>query len=76
MALIRKFERQSMERNTVHSEISATYTVFNKDGAQFIQIDSYGSESREIPGKKSQSFQLDKEAARSLYQILQTEFGF
>jgi hypothetical protein len=76
MALIRAFEKKYMDRNSLHEEISATYTVFERDGRKLIQVDSYGREDREIPGKKSQTFQLDREGAEALYRILKTEFHF
>lgn len=76
MALIRQFERKHMERNSLHDEIDATYTVFERDGAKLIQIDTYGRDERQIPGKKSQTIQLDREGASALFNILKTEFGF
>lgn len=74
MALIRNFERKHMDRNSVHDEISAS--VFERDGRRFIQIDSYGRDARQIPGKKSQTIQLDRDAAHALYKILEREFQF
>jgi hypothetical protein len=76
MALIRDFDRKHMERNSIHDEISATYTIFERDGRRFIQIDSYGRDQREIPGKKSQTIQLDRHGAQQLYKILKYEFHF
>jgi hypothetical protein len=76
MALIRQFDRKHMERNSIHDEISASYTIFERDDQRFIQIDSYGREDREIPGKKSQSIQLDRQGAYQLYKILRNEFRF
>lgn len=76
MALIRSFERKQMDRNSVHKEIGATYTVFKTDDRVFLQIDTYGSSNRQIPGKKSQSLQLDQTGACILYQIIKREFGF
>jgi hypothetical protein len=75
MALVRSFERKDMERNSIHEEIDATYSVFHNDDKVLIQIDSYGRRSREIPGKKSQSIQLDRVGAEALYRILKTEFN-
>ena len=76
MALIRRFEEKSMERNSIHEEIKASYTTFEKDGRIFIQIDSYGRTDREIPGKKSQTIQLNREGASGLYKILKSAFRF
>lgn len=67
MALIRAFERKQMDRNSVHDEIKATYTVFRKDDKVLMQIDTYGRDTRDMPGKKSQSLQLDRTGAEALY---------
>ena len=76
MALIRNFDQKHMERNSLHDEKSATYTVFHFEGRVLLQIDSYGRKDREIPGKKSQTIQLDNEGAAALYAILKREFRF
>ena len=76
MALIRNITEKHMERNSTHIEIEATYTVFERDGRRFIQLDSYGRDDREIPGKKSQSYQFDEQGAERLYAILKKQFGF
>jgi hypothetical protein len=75
MALVRTFALRHMERNSIHDEISASYTVFENNGRVFIQIDTYGREDREIPGKKSQTIQLDREGAVALFAILKREFN-
>ena len=76
MALIKSFEHKSMDRNSIHDGINATYTTFERDGRKFIQVDSYGRAEREIPGKKSQTFQLDEKSARELFDILRDCFQF
>lgn len=65
-----------MERNSLHDEIKATYSAFEFDGRVLFQIDTYGRTTRDIPGKKSQSIQLDREGARQLYDLLKTSFHF
>lgn len=74
MALIRRFERSQMERNSVHDEIDAKYAVFERDGRSFVQIDSFGRDSREIRGKKSQTIQLDRDSGLQLIKILKEAF--
>jgi len=76
MALIKSFEQKSMDRNSIHDGIGATYSTFERDGRRFIQVDSYGRAEREVPGKKSQSFQLDEKSARELFDILRDTFQF
>ncbi len=76
MALVRKFKQKYMDRNSIHEEIEASYTAFETDGRVFLQIDTYGRQTREIPGKKSQSIQLDRDGALALSKILKKEFRF
>jgi hypothetical protein len=74
MALIRTFTRKDRERASLHDEIEATYTTFERDGRMLFQIDTYGRKSRQVPGKQSQTLQLDEQAARELVNILKAAF--
>jgi hypothetical protein len=74
MALIRSFRHRPMDRNSIHDEIEATYTAFERDGRVFIQIDSYGRRTRKRPHQKSQSIQLDKRGAVALCHIIRRAF--
>jgi hypothetical protein len=76
MALIKSLEHKSMDRNSIHDGIDATYTTFERDGRRFIQVDSYGRADRKIPGKTSQTFQLDEKSAHELFDILRDCFQF
>lgn len=75
MALVRNFEFKEMGRNSLHKEIAATYSVFGDGEKKVLQIDTYGSEERQIPGKKSQTLQFDRDGALQLAAILAREFG-
>ena len=69
---IRKIEK---ERNTVHTPVTTTYTVFDSDnGEHYLQIDTYGRSERVIPEKISQSIQIDKDSAEFLVNLLVKEF--
>jgi hypothetical protein len=76
MALIKNFTRKDRDRVSLHDEIEATYTTFERDGRVLLQIDSYGRDTREVPGKQSQTMQLDRDGAWALYSILKQEFQF
>jgi len=76
MAMIKNFKVGSLSRNSIHDGIDATYSVFERDGRSFVQIDTHGRESREIPGKKSQTIQLDRDSGAALYSILKRAFRF
>lgn len=77
MAQIRldDIERIEKARNVLHEKVYTTYTSFEKNGQKYFQLDTYGTSSREIPEKVSQSFQLDENAARFLVKLLIEEFG-
>ena len=67
-------KRIDKQRNTMHEKVDTTYTVFELDGEKYVQFDTYGRIGRENPEKISQSFQLDRAAARYLVKLLISEF--
>lgn len=75
MAFVKRLKHQIKERNSVHSEVVATYSVFDvPDHGRFFQIDTFGSSDRQIPGKTSQSLQIDQAGAEMLIALLKSEF--
>jgi hypothetical protein len=76
VALIREFSQKQRDRVSLHDEIEATYTTFERDGRLILQIDTYGRDSRQMPGKQSQTIQLDRAGAEALFGILRPEFRF
>lgn len=72
---INNLMKVNKERNIVHDQVYATYTVFDSNGEKYLQIDKYGKPARENPEKISQSFQFDREAASYLVNLLIEEFG-
>ena len=77
MALITKrhFSHISKEKNMIHESVDATYCTFTKEEKKYFQIDTYGSENRQIKSKISQSIQIDREMAIELVELLQREFN-
>jgi hypothetical protein len=73
--MIREVTEKHMQRNSLHGEGAATYTVFEHKNKTILQIDTYGSAARDIPGKASQTLQVDEIGARELLAILKTTFG-
>lgn len=71
---IEKFRRIEEERNTIHTKVSATYTVFNAYGEKFFKIDTYGNSNRDMPEKISQSLQLDRKTAKHLLNLIKNTF--
>lgn len=71
MALVRRLTQITLERATLHEEVECTYSIILGDrGERFLQIDTYGSRERQMPGKKSQSIRLSPEAINQLKQII------
>ena len=71
---LRTIKKIDKDRNTIHCKVQATFSVFEIDGQKYFQIDTYGKSDREIPGKISQTIQLDKECAKFLVEKLRKEF--
>lgn len=66
MAIIRNFEKLDLKANARHTETSGGWSVQGQDGEKFIQINTVGSDTREIPNKVSQTLRLSKEAIEQL----------
>ncbi|WP_052951851.1 hypothetical protein [Devosia soli] len=75
MALVREFKKLDGERYQLHEEVEARYATFDRDGKGFVQINTYGRADRELPGKLSQSIQLDRQGAEALVAILRKAFA-
>ena len=71
---INNFERISKERNNVHGTVISSYSVFEINGEKYFQIDTYRSTDKQISGKKPQTIQFDKNAAKRIVEILRKEF--
>jgi hypothetical protein len=72
---LEKLKRLEKERNTIHSKVVATYSVFEANGEKYLQIDTYGNDNREMPEKISQSFQLDRTTGMFLARLIIEEFN-
>jgi hypothetical protein len=75
MAIVRKLESINLDRDSKHTEVNCTYAIVEDDnGNKYLQIDTYGSKSRKIPGKKSQSIRFSPEAIDQLKEIIKKDF--
>ncbi|MRR53953.1 MAG: methionyl-tRNA formyltransferase [Deltaproteobacteria bacterium] len=75
MAIVRRFDKIEFDVPGKHTEVNATYAIIgDKNGEKFLQIDTYGSSSRQIKGKKSQSIRLSQEALDQLFKIYKANF--
>lgn len=75
MALIQRFEQRPNGLDHAHGPVLCGYRWFEDGGRRILQLDTYGSAKRAIPGKVSQSIQLDSEGAQQLISILRQVFG-
>jgi hypothetical protein len=76
MAIVRRIESRQLESEARHTETECTYSVGeDSNGERYLQIDTYGSLQRKMPGKKSQSIRFAPSAIRELKTILQEHFG-
>ena len=74
MALIEHFEARPIEPRRVHDGVVCGFAAIDLDGRRILQLETYGSTDRAVPGKVSQSIQLDVVAARKLVTIIQASF--
>ncbi len=72
---VNKMTKLSKERNSVQEEVVATYTVFERDGEKYFQIDTYGRSGRVETEKASQILQMDEDSAKALINLLKHEFS-
>ena len=70
MAIIRKLEKITLDKDSTHTETDATYAIVQSEGESYLQIDTYGSKDRKMEGKKSQSIRLSNEAIDQLQSII------
>jgi hypothetical protein len=74
MALIRAFEHRQSGRVAFRTEVDCGWRVGDVAGRRLLHLETYGSNERDIPGKVSQSIELDINGARELQRILRTAF--
>ncbi len=75
MAIVRRLEPLALEKDTPHTEVECTYSIIHDEkGRGYLQVDTYGSKVRQIPGKKSQSIRFAPEAIEQFKTLLATKF--
>jgi hypothetical protein len=75
VALIKSFTPAGLENpGRVHREVDCGYAIFESAGRRYLQLDTYGSAERVIPGKVSQTIQIDESGAKELRKLLQRAF--
>ena len=69
MALVTELRHLALQSRAQHQRVDCTFDVVVDDGKKFLQLDTYGSVQRQIPGKKSQSLRLSPAAIQQLKDI-------
>ena len=78
MALVVSLEKEEDRsvRSAHPTRIPCKYMVGEYDGRKILQLNTYGSDERQMPEKLSQTLQFDEHAALQLFRMLSSEFGF
>ncbi len=75
MAIVRELCLRVLEKDSPHTEAECTYSIVEESsGTKMLQIDTYGSQHRRVPGKMSQSIRFSPEALKQLREILRKHF--
>ena len=74
MALIGEFYEVNSDKTALHKPVSCGWRVFNAGDVKVLQLDTYGSDTRQIPNKVSQSIQLDRAGAAQLLRLIRSTF--
>ncbi len=75
MAIIRELQPRAFDKYSAHTEVDATYSLIDEpDGTKTLQVDTYGSKHRQIPGKVSQSIRFTSDALKQLTKIIEENF--
>ena len=77
MAVVKAIEEDDRKDYPVSRTVSrCTYAVVQSGEDTFLDVRTFGSESRMVEGHASQVMQFDKNAARELYRALRQAFNF
>jgi hypothetical protein len=75
MAIVKHLELRRLEKDAHHTDADCTYSVIlDAAGKRLLQIDTYGSKTRRLLGKKSQSIRFTTDALAELKKILAEHF--
>jgi len=74
MAIVRRLTHEVLDKHTRHTETECTYSVVVEKEGKYLQIDTYGSATRKMHGKKSQSIRFGAEAISQLKEVLAEHF--
>jgi hypothetical protein len=72
MAVVKRIERSDLHRRGMHPTTAEcrAYIVDTLDGQKLLQLETYGSRTRKIPGKTSQTIQFQRDALLQLQTLI------
>lgn len=71
LARISRFRKIAAPRNRVHrTAVDCGYATVQTRLGRYLQLETYGSDERQIPGKVSQTLQLDRDRCRELLKLM------
>jgi hypothetical protein len=71
MGRVTHIRKQALSISAPHRDVECTYDVVTADnGEKLLQLDTYGSATRQVPGKKSQSIRFSPSALAELKAII------
>jgi hypothetical protein len=72
---IKRFKENKIKNSKLHNLVEGEYSIVHvNDNLKLLQIDTFGSDDRQIGGKVSQSIQLDYDVLELLVKIFQEKF--
>lgn len=75
MAVIGTFYEAKPRNDRVHpTVVECEWQIVNAPGVKLIQLTTFGSADRELPGKASQTLQLDRNGAATLAELIRRAF--
>jgi hypothetical protein len=74
MALVTKIAEGFKNRHSIHKKTECSYFIVYDSEKKYLQLETTGSEDRQITGKVSQSIQFSPEAIKQLKELLSKEF--
>jgi hypothetical protein len=75
VARIRSLSHASDDGRIHPTEVDCTWQIVTDQEKKYLQLSTYGSDSRASHPKVSQTIQLDASMARSLADIIRQTFG-
>jgi len=76
LAIVKSFSPGHQSVRVHHTEVPCYFQVVNADdGTIYLHLSTFGSDDRAVPGKSSQSLQLDATSAHALAEIIEATFG-